>query len=248
MTGRAIVLSIAVLTASLVADFAAAGDARHRQPVLVELYTSQGCSDCPQADEILTDLSRRNDVIALSFPITYWDMLGWQDTLASMPNTDRQKAYAEALGRTGTYTPQLIIDGVEDVVGNKRHEVLSAITRHYAQRREADPILLEAAFAGDDLTIEISGAATSNNPATIWVMPVLDYAEVDVESGENADQELHYTNVVLDIRRAGTWSGGSARMQLPVSLEGREYDRVAIVVQNGEYGQILAAALVSPEN
>lgn len=248
MTGRTVALAIAIFTASLVGGSAAAGDARHLQPILVELYTSQGCSDCPRADDILTDLARRNDVIALSFPITYWDILGWRDTLASMANTDRQKAYAEALGRGGTYTPQLIVDGVEDVVGNKRHEVISAITRHYAQRREAAPIHLEAAFVGNDLTIQISGTPSPGGSATIWVMPVLDHAEVAVDGGENVDRVLYYTNVVRDIVRAGSWSGGDATVQLPISLPRREYDRIAIVVQDGEYGAIRAAALVRSEN
>jgi hypothetical protein len=239
---------MAILTASLVGGSAAAGDARHPQPVLVELYTSQGCSDCPRADDILTDLARRNDVIALSFPITYWDILGWTDTLASMANTDRQKAYAEALGRSGTYTPQLIVDGVEDVVGNKRHEVISAITRHYAQRREAEPIDLGAEFVGNDLTIEISGTASPGGSATIWVMPVLDHADVKIDGGENADRVLRYTNVVRDVRRAGSWNGGDATVRLPISLPRGEYDRVAIVVQDGEYGAVRAAVLVRPEN
>lgn len=246
MKGRAAKLSIAILTAVLAGSGAAAGDARITQPVLVELYTSQGCADCPRADEILTDLAHRNDVIALSFPITYWDMLGWKDTLASMANTDRQKSYAEAMGRTGTYTPQIIVDGVEDVVGNKRHEVLSAITRHYAQRRAEEPIQLNVDFNGGDLTIGISGDAAPEAPATVWVMPVLGYAEVTVEGGENADRILAYTNVVRDIRRAGSWSGGNATMRLPLPPDRDAYDRVAVVLQSGEYGEILAAALVSP--
>src|ERR1700686_693384 len=89
-----------------------------RQGVL-ELFTSQGCSSCPPADALLGRLADRKDVLALSLPVTYWDMLGWKDTLASEANTRRQKAYAEAMGRGGIYTPQMIVDGVSDVVGSR---------------------------------------------------------------------------------------------------------------------------------
>src|ERR1700688_3537121 len=79
-------------------------------PVVVELFTSQGCSDCPPADQFLTELAKRKDVVALTLPVTYWDMLGWKDTFASEANTIRQKAYAKVMGRSGVYTPQIIVD------------------------------------------------------------------------------------------------------------------------------------------
>nr|TFG53812.1 MAG: DUF1223 domain-containing protein [Hyphomicrobiales bacterium] len=246
MIFRAAAFSFVILNLSAAFGAAAAGESGHSQPVLVELYTSQGCSDCPPADEILVDLSRRSDVIALSFPITYWDMLGWRDTLATASNTDRQKAYAEALGRAGTYTPQLVVDGIEDVVGNRRHQVLSAVTRHYALRREAEPISFSANYAAQNLTIEISGAApqsiADSGTATIWVMRVLGHAAVAVEEGENKNRMLVYTNIVRDIRRAGSWSGGDKMLSLPLALDPSNYDGVAIIMQSGEHGQVLAAA------
>ncbi len=191
MIFRAAAFSLIIFFCPTAIDVVVAGEAEHRQPVLVELYTSQGCSDCPPADEILADLARRSDVVALSFPVTYWDMLGWKDTFASASNTDRQKAYAEALGRTGTYTPQMIVDGIEDVVGNKRYSVLSAVTRHYAPRREAEPISLDAAYNAQNLTIDISGLApqsfSEDGGAIIWVMRVFSHASVAIEDGENKD-------------------------------------------------------------
>jgi hypothetical protein len=250
MIYRAAAISLSMFVSLAVAGTAAAGDAMGSQPVLVELYTSQGCSDCPPADEILADLSRRSDVIALSFPITYWDMLGWKDTLATASNTDRQKAYAEALGRASTYTPQMIVNGVEDVVGNKRHRILSAVTRHYALRRGAEPISFNASYDAQNLTIDVSGMVPQNvtegSPATIWVMRVLANASVAVEEGENKNQMLVYTNIVRDIRQAGTWSGGDTSLTLPITLDSSRYDGIAIVMQSGEYGQVLAAALLKP--
>ena len=228
-----------------------AGDAGLRQPVLVELYTSQGCSDCPAADKILGDLARRSDVIALSFPITYWDMLGWKDTLATDSNTLRQKAYAERLGRAATYTPQVILDGVEDVVGNKHHSILSAVTRHYAMRREAEPIAFHAAYNDRNVTVEISGGAPEGvseaSEAVIWLMPVLSHAEVAVGGGENKDRTLAYTNVVRDIRQVGTWGGGERTYQIPLSLSASTRDAVAVILQGRDHGQVFAAQLLKPE-
>src|SRR3954471_16694809 len=112
----AVWLSITALTAlALPAVAGSPPDSKTRRPVLVELYTSQGCSSCPPADALLGQLSTRRDVLAISLPVTYWDMLGWHDTLASETNTRRQKEYAKQLGRGGIYTPQMIVDGASDV-------------------------------------------------------------------------------------------------------------------------------------
>jgi hypothetical protein len=240
----------AILLLAAGTGIADAGDGRRVQPVVIELYTSQGCSDCPPADAILTDLARRNDVVALSFPITYWDMLGWRDTLATSSNTRRQNSYAESLGRTTTYTPQVIVDGVEDVIGNKRGDVISAITRHGELNRSAEPIAFAADYADEHLTIDIAGNALSgdNASATIWVMRLLSHAEVVVAGGENRDRALTYTNVVRDIRRAGSWSGGEKSIRMPLALDGGEYDGVAVIVQANEHGEVLAAALLRRES
>ncbi len=123
----------------LAALAAACADAQAGEghPVVVELYTSQGCSSCPPADALLAKLAKRKDLIAMSLPITYWDMLGWKDTLASEANTRRQKAYASALGRGGVYTPQMIIDGTADAVGSRVDEVEDAIDAAREAQEEA---------------------------------------------------------------------------------------------------------------
>src|SRR5258708_17980231 len=126
------IFTASIACAALLAAWPAAAGSM-RRPVVVELFTSQGCSSCPPADELLGRLSQRRGVLALSLPITYWDMLGWKDTLASEANTRRQKAYARALGRGGVYTPQIIVDGVTDVVGSREAEVAAAIARRGAE-------------------------------------------------------------------------------------------------------------------
>lgn len=125
------------------AAFLAAGAAHAAgpsRPIFVELYTSQGCDTCPPADALLGKLAQRPDVIAISLPITYWDMLGWKDTLANDANTRRQKAYAAAMGHGGVYTPQIIVDGVTDVVGSRAAQVEAAIADRRAQLVQAQAV------------------------------------------------------------------------------------------------------------
>lgn len=124
------------LAAALLATPALAGPIK--RPVVVELFTSQGCNSCPPADALLGRLATRPDVLAISLPITYWDMLGWKDTLATEANTRRQKAYAQYMGRGGVYTPQIIVDGVTDVVGSREGEVEAAIAKEEAEIESAD--------------------------------------------------------------------------------------------------------------
>jgi hypothetical protein len=136
------------------------------RPVVVELYTSQGCDTCPPADAFLGKLAQRHDVIALSLPITYWDMLGWKDTLASDANTRRQKAYAEAMGHGGVYTPQIIVDGAMDVVGSRIANVEAAIDARQ-QSIETNAALADARSA--DVTVSAARVASIANtvPAAI---------------------------------------------------------------------------------
>ncbi len=144
-------------SAVLLATTAVAGEAK--RPVVVELFTSQGCNSCPPADELLGRLATRPDVIAISLPVTYWDMLGWKDTLATDANTRRQKAYAQFMGRGGVYTPQIIVDGVSDVVGSREADVQAAIAKREAEievsesRREAIVAAHEAAASAREAAL-----------------------------------------------------------------------------------------------
>ena len=162
---RTLGLFLAAFTA-LAAASAAAGEAV--RPVVVELYTSQGCNSCPPADALLGKLAQRPGVIAISLPITYWDMLGWKDTLASDNNTRRQKAYAAAMNHGGVYTPQIIVDGVVDVVGSRTANVEAAI----AARRAAIQSAIAVTLARADMAraaADIARADTAAAPAAAAV-------------------------------------------------------------------------------
>jgi hypothetical protein len=179
-------------------------------------------------------------------PITYWDMLGWKDTLATEANTQRQKAYAKAMSRQGLTTPQIVIGGVDQVVGNQRSKVISAIASRASQDARLSMVRVEVAPAQNHITIEI-GARPEGAPrepdATIWMMRTLSRARVTVAAGENSNRELVYANVVRDMTRIGAWDGEAKTFTLPMRAERGRHDGVAVILQSREHGPVLGAAL-----
>jgi hypothetical protein len=235
--------SFAVLAALCVPALAGpASDRNAKRPVVVELYTSQGCSSCPPADALLGQLSARKDVLAISLPVTYWDMLGWRDTLASEANTQRQKEYAKQLGRGGIYTPQMIIDGASDVIGSREQTVQAAIAA-----RASDMQNVAVQVGGDKQQVHISvgpGTVHGGREATIWMLEILPQATVRIGDGENGGHTVTYHNVVRGIRSVGTWKGEPVTLNLPRSETAPPHRGIAVLVQQGGYGRVLGAALL----
>lgn len=237
-------LLLGLVPAALALAVSPAAEAGAKRPVIVELYTSQGCDSCPPADALLARLADRKDVIALSLPVTYWDMLGWKDTFASEANTRRQKAYAMTMGRGGVYTPQMVIDGESDIVGGREQAVDQAIAA-----RESDmasiPVDLRVTHA--ELHVGIGAGDPGPNPnATIWLFHILSRASVNVEGGENSGHVLVYRNVVRDIRAVGVWKGQPVTLDLPRNeMTGAPHDEIAVILQENGYGRIIGAAEVS---
>ena len=219
-----------------------APEALSKRPVVVELYTSQGCSSCPPADALLGQLSARKDILALSLPITYWDMLGWKDTLASEANTRRQKAYARVLGRGGVYTPQMIVDGMSDVIGSREPAVTAAIGARLA---DGQTIPVELTASHQEVHVAVGPAPDrGDHDATIWLFRVLPQASVHIGDGENGGRTVTYHNVVRDIRAVGMWKGQAVTLDLPRGEVGPGRDGIAVVVQQGGYGRIVGAASI----
>ncbi len=271
------------LAFALVASLGAA-EAGPVRPIVVELYTSQGCNSCPPADLLLGRLAQRPGVIALSLPITYWDMLGWKDSLASDANTRRQKAYAAAMGHGGVYTPQIIVDGVADVVGSRAGAVEAAIAERRAELAQADlaraqartarveadaeraadaahavpaamPMMLAVPAPVDPVVpvalsetpqethIEIGGVPGERN-ATVWMFHFRSAVSVNIPNGENAGHTITYHNVANDPRAVGVYRGKALSLVLP-KAGGVPSDGVAVIVQQGGYGHVLGAAMIS---
>lgn len=214
------------------------------RPVVVELFTSQGCSDCPPADALLGELAKRKDVIALTLPVTYWDMLGWKDTFASEDNTVRQKAYAKALARSGVYTPQIIVNGTADIVGGRRDQVLAAIAAH---ERDKPAIPITVKTSPQRVQIAIGGGRGEKEPdCTIWVMHILNRADVKVGEGENKGRALAYTNIVRDLKAIGLWKGEAVTLNLPRgALSSVPHDGLVVLLQRDRHGQVIGAAMVT---
>lgn len=214
-----------------------AAGAASAPPVVVELFTSQGCSSCPPADVVLGELKGRPDVLPLSFHITYWDRLGWPDTFGLQASTERQRSYVNLLGKGGLYTPQMVIGGRIDVVGSQRARVHEAIDLLASRREPSLAMAIEA-------SVLRLGAAPVDD-ATIWLFGVDREHEVRIGRGENWGRTIRYHNVVREIASLGRWSGEALELVLPLkrlAADGR--DSAAVVVQRPDTGEILAAGEV----
>ena len=169
---------------------------RANPKAVVELFTSQGCSSCPPADALLTSLAEREDVVALAYHVDYWDYIGWEDTFGDKGFSDRQRGYAKSWGSTRIFTPQMVVNGAEGVVGSRRDEVHDAMTS--AQL----PLPVSLVAHGDMLKLDVPADETLED-ATIWLVRYLDRADVAIEKGENAGKTMVYTQVVVDRQPVG---------------------------------------------
>ncbi len=205
-------------------------------PVVVELFTSQGCNSCPPADALLQKLAARPDVLALGFHVDYWNYLGWPDTLALHAATERQQAYAKALGEGYVYTPEMVIAGAAAVLGSDPGAVDKAIAKAAAAPRSV--ALRVTGQAGGTLTLDVpAGTATAS---TLWLIGYDAEEKIAIKAGENAGHTIDYVDAVRVIRHLDSWSGQAARIALPpAGLKGATH--WAVLLQQGGDGPILAA-------
>ena len=186
------------------------------RPVVIELFTSQGCSSSPPADALLGELSRLPGVIALSLNVDYWDYLGWRDTMGSREFTQRQRAYAARRGDGHVYTPQAVINGRHEMLGSDRNLLFAAVAREAA--RDAGRLIPISLSSGDrEVRIEVAAAPSADlrQEATVWVATMVPKVVVDIDRGENAGRTVAYTNVVRKIVPAGVWHGRQMGLSLP---------------------------------
>jgi hypothetical protein len=215
------------------AAVSAAVAAQAGEPVVVELYTSQGCSACPPADAFLAELAKRRDVIALSLHVDYWDYLGWADAFATPEHTKRQKKLAKLRGERMLYTPQIVVDGRSAVVGSDRTAVEAAIADAAAHD---DPVRVTFRRDGELLLAD----ARSDAPlrAQVVYMVYDGPREVEIERGENSGLTVSYVNTVRAMMSLGDWSGVHGVWRLPAPSDALG---AALIVQ-GEDGVVMGAA------
>jgi hypothetical protein len=230
----------AIATAALLFWSSAAGVlAEGQNTVVVELYTSQGCSSCPPADALLKRLALRDDVIALALHVDYWDYIGWKDNFAQPAFTKRQKAYARVAGARSIYTPQIIIGGVAHVVGARPMDVADLVMEQKSQARSVD---LKASRAREQILIRASKVAgTGQGDMIVQLVRYIPKATVAIKTGENAGKTLEYVNVVTHLSVVGTWTG---RRDLALDVPVQGNDPAVIIVQKADHSSILAAIKV----
>ena len=213
---------------------------------VVELFTSQGCSSCPRADAVLGRLAERDDVVALSLSIDYWDYLGWKDTLASPKFTERQRAYAHTRGDGAIYTPQAVVNGLVHV--NGADEGLIDRTMESTGKAVARSIVpVRLSESKERLVVETGsgqmGAAAKE--ATLWLAVIAAHVTVPITRGENEGKTVIYNNVVRDLMPIGMWNGKPMTVQLPRhSFMRPGADRCAAFLQQGNAGPIIGAAIL----
>lgn len=245
-----LVLSGAALAAFAGLQFAALAEvgsarvttetARSGQPVVIELFTSQGCSSCPPADRLASRLAKDPSLLVITRPVTYWDRLGWKDTLAREANTRLQRAYAAKGGEgAGVYTPQIVVNGDGAAVGSREADIRSLVRR--ADR--SGPRITTASAAKGGMTVTINGK--SDYLASVSLIALRSATSVRIGRGENGGRTLYFTNVVRDEQLLGSWRGRHQTFDIPPSfLKASRADKYAIVVQRPGAGPIVAAKLI----
>ena len=201
-------------------------------PVLVELFTSQGCSSCPPADAVLARIQGQPNIVALSRPVTYWDRLGWPDTLAREANTIQQRAYAaRGIGGGGVYTPEAVVNGRDGLVGSQEGDLHRLIA---AARSNTSHALLTSA-SGVTTRGSVAGAAE------VRFVAVADLRTVRIGNGENGGRTVRYHNVVLDEASSPCRADQRCTVAIPARITSTVgSDRVAVILQRPNHGEVLA--------
>ena len=230
----------AVLAALSASGAPALAEGPVKSPVVVELFTSQGCSSCPAANRVLDALTEEPGVIALSYSVDYWDYLGWADSFADPAFTARQRSYAAAMGKRNVYTPQMVIDGSLDRVGSREGAVREAIAERAAATASGPSLDLARASDGG-MTVTV-GAAATETPAEVWLVS-FDPRDQDVAvgAGENRGAIMPHAHVVRGLERIGVWRGEALTLRAAASGA----LGAAVLVQDEGHGPIRAAAMAS---
>jgi hypothetical protein len=240
MSCRPALLLVFALTGLPAAGPAVAG------PVVVELFTSQGCSSCPPADALLGELAESGVVIALSLHVDYWNRLGWTDPFSKPAFSERQRAYAETLEddnpyTTGVYTPQIVVNGRYAVVGHVANRVHAAIDKAGRMPAWTDPRVV--GDSPEEVLLPANTRSPLREPASVWLITYDDRHVTPVEHGENADRVLVNHRVVRSMRRIGRWDGRETRLAIgKPAPESAQRDGLVVLVQQADTGIIIGAA------
>ncbi|MBI6629108.1 DUF1223 domain-containing protein [Pontibaca salina] len=216
-----------------------AQDVAPPNPVVVELFTSQGCASCPPADAMIAELAAREDVIALALHVDYWDYIGWVDEYANPAHTRRQKAYARIAGRNMIYTPQIIVNGLDEIEGARPMKLADRIMAQHQR-----PAVIKMTAARDGQKMQVKARAVGTLPDGMLIIQLVRYSPLQharITDGENAGRNLDYANVVKAWDVLAKWDG-VAPLDLTADLPGDA--AAAVLIQQEGPGAIVAAARV----
>jgi hypothetical protein len=232
----------AAVAAALVAAPAGAAEVRDHPKAVLELFTSEGCSSCPQADAKFIELGKDKGLITLAYHVDYWDYIGWIDGFGSKANSDRQKAYAQSWGSSRIYTPQLIVNGTKGVVASRDNEVSDALSTAKLDL----PVGIDV--KPDMLEVNVDPQA-GGGPAMVWIVTFKDHAQVAISKGENAGRTMDYSQIVTGRQMLGMWDPvAGTHLKLPLKELMADGSNGAVILVQGEKnglpGPILGAASV----
>lgn len=213
---------------------------------VVELFTAQGCASCPPADAAFRKLIRQGDVVALAYHVDYWNYLGWSDTMASKDNTARQYAYARALGRSGVYTPQAVVNG-RDHMNGADLGAINVKLDDFQHKGQGLTIPVNATMKDDELSINIGAGQGKANVVVVY----FDKEQmVAPKGGENNGQQIAYMHAVSDVETVGMWDGKAMNIVLPANVLDKAGRRgLAVLLQSstpsGDPAAIIGATVLT---
>lgn len=219
---------------------ATAAESAAASPTVIELFTSQGCSSCPPADELLQEVAGHEDIVALSFHVTYWDYIGWKDPFATDWSTERQSGYRGKFGRDYAYTPQMVIDGRYDVIGSRRGRVKDTIAKSRKEAPQRISVGLARDAASGEFVVTLPDRSL-NSALEVWLVGYSGSKVTVVGRGENARRTLRNTHIARSLELVGRWdgTGGEVRVTLPAD---DDIVGIAVLLQEPGQGPIRGAA------
>jgi hypothetical protein len=238
------VVAVGVAVGVVGLPFATSGALAGSGLTVVELYTSQGCSSCPPADEFLGELAKQPGILPLSFHVDYWDYIGWKDPFAKREFTKRQRAYSGTFRRGYVYTPQMIVHGIFDATGSDRRKVNSAIEK--VRNAHRVDIALRRGPSGE-LIVTI-GPGNPRDAVGVWMALYDAVHTTKVKRGENRGRIVKNYNVVRDFSQIGKWDGSATEISVParrLERDGGKRDGGAVFLQGLDKGPILGAAAIA---
>lgn len=198
---------------------------------VVELFTSEGCSSCPPADEVLTKIAaeHKDNVYVLGYHVDYWDRLGWKDVYSSADYTQRQQQYAQVMKLSSIYTPQAIVNGQKEMVGSQEKDLRAVIAEDLAGPA-GKKITLRAISKG--ATIRASFTVEGRGDDILYIALVQSHAETKVGAGENSGRRLQHINIVRELRTAPAGRSGSVDLDIPQGLQAKDCKLIAFLQSN----------------